>query len=164
MTMTDQQKEFLYLCIVEQLDYKTIAERLDLPNSTLTNWYEDLKDERLAIASIRNLWTRKKIKMAFSDFYKWYLSHERKCFYCDITEPQIKELIDSGRLTTKRLATRGRKLELDRKQPDLEYDNFDNLAFACYWCNNAKTDTFTEEEFLKVGKVFKEIWKQRLER
>ena len=162
--MTDQQKEFLHLCVVEQLNYKTIAKKLDLPNSTLTSWYEELKEERLKIASIRTLWRRKKITIAFPDFYKWYLSQERKCFYCDITEQEIKELLDSGRLTTKRIATRGRKLELDRKRPEVEYDNFDNLTFACYWCNNAKTDTFTEEEFFKVGKVFKEIWRQRFEK
>jgi hypothetical protein len=29
-------------------------------------------------------------------------------------------------------------------------------------CNNAKTDNFTEEEYIKVGKVFKEIWDARL--
>ncbi len=80
MTMSDQQKEFLHLYIVEQLNYKTIAEKLGLQNSTLTSWYDELKEERLVIASIRTLWTIKKIKMAFSDFYKWYLSHERKCF------------------------------------------------------------------------------------
>lgn len=164
MTMTKQQKEFLRLCIVEQLKYKSIAEKLNLPNATLTSWYDELKEERLEIASIRKLWARKKIKMSFPDFYNWYLSCEKKCFYCDITEPKIKELIESGRLTTKRLSTRGRKLELDRIKPELEYDNLKNLAFACYWCNNAKTDTFTEDEFLKVGKVFKEIWKQRFEK
>lgn len=160
--MTEQQKEFLHLCVVEQLRYDEIAKKLDLPKSTLTSWYEELKEERLAIASVRTLWRRKVKEIQFSDFYKWYMWHERKCFYCDITEAQIKELIDKGKLTTKRLSTRGRKLELDRKQPELEYDNFDNLTFACYWCNNAKTDTFTAEEFLKVGKVFNEIWKQRL--
>lgn len=162
--MTDQQKEFLNLCIVEQLSYKVICEKLGLPNSTLTSWYDELKEERLKIASLRTLWTRKKIKLPFSDFYKWYLTQEKKCFYCGITEAIIKELIDSGRLNTKRLSTRGKKLELDRKQPDLEYDSFQNLEFACYWCNNAKTDTFTEEEFLKVGIVFKEIWDQRIKK
>ena len=161
--MTAQQKDFLQLCVVEQINYKTIAQRLDVPGSTLTVWYEELKEERLKIAEIRSLWRRKKIKMPFGDFYKWYLSHEKKCFYCDITEQLLKQLLDSGRLTTKRIATRGKKLELDRKQPDLEYDNFENLVFACYWCNNAKTDTFTEEEFIKVGQVFKTIWKRRLE-
>lgn len=162
--MTEQQKDFLYLCIVEQVKFKEIAIELGLPNATLTKWYEELKEERLNIASVRNLWARKKIKkMAFPDFYKWYLTHEKKCHYCEITEAEIKVLIESERLKTKRLSTRGRKLELDRKQPELEYDNFENLVFACYWCNNAKTDTFTEIEFLKVGRVFKEIWKQRLQ-
>jgi 5-methylcytosine-specific restriction endonuclease McrA len=46
--------------------------------------------------------------------------------------------------------------------PDLLYDETNNIVLACYWCNNAKTDTFTYEEFLRVGKVFAEIWKERL--
>ena len=161
--MTSTQKEFLQLCIVEQLKYKEIATKLNVPRSTLTIWYEELKEVRQKIAAIRKLWTRKKISMSFSDFYQWYLSHEQKCIYCDITEAQIKLLLETARLETKRITTRGRKLELERKQPNLKYDKFDNLAFSCYWCNNAKTDTFTEEEFKKVGKVFKEIWKNRLE-
>lgn len=140
-----------------------IAQKLYLPNSTLTLWYEELKEERLKIATIRNLWARKKIAKSFSTFYQWYLSHDRKCFYCYITEQEIKYLIHSGRLYTKRLSTRGRKLELARKSPDLKYDDLDNLVFTCYWCNNAKTDTFSDTEFKKVGKVFKEIWKSRLE-
>ncbi|KEO71664.1 hypothetical protein [Anditalea andensis] len=160
--MTENQIEFLRLHIIEQENYENIAEMLAVDRSTLSAWYEELKEERLAIAAIRNLWGRKKIKMEFSDFYKWYNSQDRNCLYCEITENEIKELIDTGRLQTKRLATRGKKLELDRKQPDLEYDDFNNLALACYWCNNAKTDTFSEEEFFKVGKVFKDIWKQRL--
>ena len=160
--MTEEQKEFLQLCIVEQTNYKTISEKLNVPKSTLTAWYDELKEERTKIAEIRSLWARKKIKMPFNDFYKWYLSHERKCFYCGITEQEIKHLLDSGNLTTKRIPTRGKKLELDRKEPNLLYDNFENIVFACYWCNNAKTDTFTEEEFKKVGEVFKEIWKTRL--
>ena len=159
--MTDQQKEFLRLCIVEQEKYKTIAQKLNVPNSTLSKWYGELKDERVNISGIRNLWTRKKIKIPFSDFYKWHLAQERKCYYCDITEEQIKEQLDKGRLSTKRIVTRGKKLELDRKQPDLEYSS-GNIVFACYWCNNAKTDTFTVDEFKKVGQVFKEIWKTRL--
>jgi hypothetical protein len=162
--MTDQQKEFLQLCLVEQKAYKEIALELNVPQSTLTTWYEELKEDRIKIAGIRTIWTSKKMQMPFNDFYKWYLSHERKCFYCDITELEIKELLESDRLYTKRISKRGKKLELDRKEPDLVYNNFDNIVFACYWCNNAKTDTFTEHEFLKVGQVFKEIWKSRFEK
>ncbi|MFA9392550.1 MAG: hypothetical protein ACERKD_22255 [Prolixibacteraceae bacterium] len=160
--MTEQQEQFLHLCLVEQTDYKTISQKLNVPRPTLTVWYEELKAERQKIAQIRILWTRKKISIPFSEFYNWYLTHNEKCAYCEITEEEIKQLLDSGKLTTKRIATRGKKLELDRKNPDMNYDDLDNLVFACYWCNNAKTDTFTEAEFLEIGQVFKNIWKARL--
>ena len=160
--MTDQQKEFLHLCIIEQMPYKTIVEKLNVPNTTLTIWYEELKDERIKIADIRNLWARKKIKNPFVEFYTWYSSHERNCFYCGITESQIKQLINNGEIKTKRISKRGKKLELDRKEPNQSYDNIDNLVFACYWCNNAKTDTFTADEFKDVGKAFSLIWQNKL--
>lgn len=32
---------------------------------------------------------------------------------------------------------------------------------ACYWCNNAKTDEFSAEEFAPVGKEIGEIFKNR---
>lgn len=162
--MTNQQKEFLYLCLVEQLDYKAISVKLDIPRYTLSIWYDELKEERMKIAAIRNLWTRKKLTIPFDNFYHWYLLQEKRCIYCGITEQEIKQLLDSGKLKTKRIATRGKKLELDRKEPDSTYDDLNNLVFACYWCNNAKTDTFTSEEFIEVGKVFKNIWTKRLEK
>jgi 5-methylcytosine-specific restriction endonuclease McrA len=162
-TITDQQKEFLDLCMIEQLTYRQIAEKMNVPGSQLSKWYEELKEERLNIAAIRILWLRKKINLPFRDFYYWYLKHEKKCVYCDIREPEIHHLLDTNRLHTKRLATRGKKLELDRKDPNLHYDDLNNLVFACYWCNNAKTDTFTFEEFKQVGEVFKGIWKRRIE-
>jgi len=113
-------------------------------------------------ARLKSLWRRKKMTVPFSDFQKWYISVDKKCCYCGITEDKIKSLLDSERLKTKRILTRGRKLELDRKNPELAYDNLDNIVLSCYWCNNAKTDTFTHNEFLTVGKVFASIWEQRI--
>jgi hypothetical protein len=37
----------------------------------------------------------------------------------------------------------------------------DNCVMAFYWCNNAKTDEFTEEEFKAVGKTIAGIWEKR---
>jgi hypothetical protein len=65
-------------------------------------------------------------------------------------------------LNNKRSKTRGKTLELDRKIPNESYNNIENLALCCYWCNNAKTDTFTHEEFLIIGKSIGTIWQQRL--
>jgi hypothetical protein len=64
----------------------------------------------------------------------------------------------------KRFPQRGKSLEIDRKQAELPYSNIQNLVLACYWCNNAKTDTFTEQEFQQLGQVIKRIWVNRLNR
>ena len=110
---------------------------------------------------IKALYKRKKIGKPFEVFYNWYVSQGNKCCYCGITGQELTLLFENGLLSTKR-PTRGKHLELERKTPKGDYNNFDNLALACYWCNNAKTDTFTHEEFQQVGKAFRSIWKNRL--
>jgi 5-methylcytosine-specific restriction endonuclease McrA len=119
----------------------------------------DLESEK---TRLRSLWYGKKAEKSFEEFWAWYEKQPKQCCYCGITEPELQKLIDSGQLTSKRLDTRGRHLEIERKDPDNGYDEFTNLALACYWCNNAKTDTFSAEEFKAVGQVFKQIWQERL--
>ncbi|GHV17311.1 hypothetical protein FACS189493_4710 [Spirochaetia bacterium] len=103
----------------------------------------------------------KKITRPFEELYEWYEQQEKKCCYCGITEAEISQLFDAGHLIAKH-PTRGRHLEIDRKKAERYYDDFDNLTLACYWCNNAKTDTFTYEEFMGIGKAIAQIWKTRL--
>ncbi|MGM0530563.1 MAG: hypothetical protein ACQER7_04365 [Bacteroidota bacterium] len=91
------------------------------------------------------------------DFEK--LLDEKECHYCKITEDRIENLCDKGKLFKK--STRGWSLEIDRLDSNYEYTK-NNCVKACYWCNNAKTDEFTEAEFLKIGNVIKEIWEERL--
>lgn len=80
--------------------------------------------------------------------------------FCEVTEDDLSKLWQNFPDLTKR--NRGRKLEIERLEPNLPYNITSNLVFSCYWCNNAKTDTFTKDEFLKVGKVIENIWKERL--
>ena len=89
-----------------------------------------------------------------------FVNRGNQCDYCHITLPQINELIDKRKLNKKHI-TRGWSLEIDRKVPNLEY-TVDNCVWCCYWCNNAKTDEFSYEEFKKVGQVMKTIWDVRL--
>ena len=83
----------------------------------------------------------------------------RVCQYCETSESDLIELRVKGLIRTKRY-TRGWTLEIDRIEPNKEY-NKDNLILACYWCNQAKTDEFSHDEFIPVGKVIGEIWKKR---
>lgn len=55
---------------------------------------------------------------------------------------------------------RGKRLELDRKDNDKGY-TIENCVLACAICNNAKSNKFTDKEFIEVGKVIKKIWKSR---
>ena len=160
--MNELKSEFLRLHVIRQVDLKTVASALNVPRNILSEWYAELKDDRESIAKIRKIWIRKKISGDFEDFFNWLAKLERKCAYCSITEKQIGILLQEKHIYTKRILTRGRSLEFDRKNPSLSYDDINNIVLCCYWCNNAKTDEFTYEEFTEVGKVFEAIWKKRL--
>ena len=160
--MTEQQKRFIWLAFAEKMKYPEIAKELNVSTKELTEWSKKFESERRPISAIKNLYTRKKIGIDFKIFYDRYKSIEadKKCYYCGITEAEIA-LLNNERPLTKR--ARGKKLEIDRKDPNLSYGDINNLVNSCYWCNNAKTDTFTESEFLEIGKAISVIWKKRLQ-
>ncbi len=159
--MNKQQEEFLKLAVIELKKYREISSIMKVELKQLSAWWDELSVEREMLASQRKLWKSKCKSMGFWEFKSWYERAERKCHYCGITEPEIKALRDKNKIRTKRWTTRGRTLEIDRMAPEESYDNLENLVFCCYWCNNAKTDEFTPEEFRKVGEVIAGIWESR---
>jgi 5-methylcytosine-specific restriction endonuclease McrA len=119
---------------------------------------------------IKNSNSAKQLKAIYSNrfispakFLEFYNTQERKCAYCDITENEIRKLISKKRIYTKSLFNRGRSLEIDRKDSLKSYQE-GNIVFCCYWCNNAKTDEFSESEFKNIGKQIKVVWQERLEK
>ena len=97
---------------------------------------------------------------SYEEFKKWYLAQYSKepiCYYCKIPERFIEKIYWDIR-RTKRPRTRVR-LELERLDPDCNY-NSKNVVLACFNCNNSKSDIFTREEFVNIGKVIKRIWEQ----
>lgn len=96
----------------------------------------------------------------FKDFYKE--DHfDRECKFCEIKESEILDLRDKGLIQTKRLSNRGVKMEVDRLEPNNGYIK-GNIVTCCYWCNNAKTDEFSAEEFNPIGKLIGQVLKKRL--
>ena len=79
---------------------------------------------------------------------------EKKCLYCGITEQEILERAKKYNLRTK-------KLTIDRKDNKLGYKK-GNLAFACDNCNMIKSNLFTSEEMLILGKKSREIIESRI--
>jgi hypothetical protein len=159
-SMTDKQKEFLRLAVIDKLTYSEIESQIGLSRDEFSPWWDEFKLERTHLTLIRDKWQIKCPEIKFDDFKDWYESADKKCFYCNITEEDTAKLWSKFPDLTKR--KRGKKLEIERLEPNLPYNITANLVFSCYWCNNAKTDTFTKDEFIQVGKVFEKIWENRL--
>jgi len=158
--MTEQQKEFLRLAVEEQKSYDKIEEILGINRDVFSPWWDTFKKEREELSEIHSIWCQKCPDYNYYEFKKWYINADKACHYCGITTEQLSLLWARYPNLTKR--KRGKKLEIDRREPNLPYNITDNLVFSCYWCNNAKTDTFSDTEFVKIGQIIKEIWRERL--
>jgi len=107
-------------------------------------------------------------KLEFDKFKEVFTKDHTKnqCHYCGITEADILNLIDkeSDKIKTKRLLTRGKSMEIDRINPFGDYSE-SNIILSCYWCNNAKTDEFSYEEFKDIiAPGITKVWSKRLGR
>ena len=122
------------------------------------DWYDHNKELYVGLQEVYN-----RHFISDENFKRFYGSDEktRKCYYCHITEEKIHELSEKDKIYTKRLSTRGRTMEIDRINPNGEYEE-ENIVLCCYWCNNAKTDEFNEAEFRTIGAAIQKIWEDRL--
>ena len=100
--------------------------------------------------------TRFENNYPFEEFKE--LFDQDKCGYCDIQESDIARLTQMGKIYKKH--HRGSSLEIDRRKPNDEYTK-DNCVRCCYWCNNAKTDEFSEIEFVSIAEKIREVWGRR---
>ena len=117
------------------------------------------KEYKDVLAEMKNDYVNKQFHVIYpiSDFEN--LLQSNTCAYCKITTDEIIQLADRKQLHKKNY--RGWTLEIDRLDSNLEYKK-ENCVMACYWCNNAKTDEFTGEEFMSIGSEIRKIWNKRL--
>ncbi len=96
-------------------------------------------------------------------FQNWYDSKNGCCEYCGLKSEESLILFYKYPVST-RGGRRGKRLELDRINPAIKNygEDINNLALSCYWCNNAKTNYFTYEEFKVIGDKIKEIQQYRI--
>ncbi len=84
------------------------------------------------------------------DFIEWYANEERKCFYCGIPEILVAKFA-KGKMRS--------RLTIDRVEPKGKYEP-KNIVLACGICNFIKSDVFTKEEMLEIGKIIRIKWKR----
>lgn len=96
-------------------------------------------------------------KLTWKQFVKMLIIDN--CYYCGISISLINEISEKDKLFTKR--ARGYSLEIDQKDAYSGYED-DNCVASCYWCNNAKTDEFSESEFKNIAYGINIAWNERL--
>jgi hypothetical protein len=108
-------------------------------------------------------WFNSKVESGISGFESedqfllWYSQNvgDKKCAYCGLSERDSQRIVHEGLLTSLRFpiygsaakgVNRGYWLEIDRKNPSGLY-SIDNCNPSCYFCNNDKSDVFTDEQY-----------------
>jgi hypothetical protein len=102
-----------------------------------------------------NSYTRKKpvkVNITRKEFKEWYDSQEQKCHYCGRT---LDEVLKSPDPLSKRIF----RLTVDRRNSEKGYDK-GNLVLACYRCNWVKSNFFTEQEMIEIGKIIHKKFNQ----
>lgn len=82
-----------------------------------------------------------------------------QCHFCSLSLPEIEQLYEKEKLQKKN--GRGWRLEISLRDPNKEY-SAENCVMACYWCNTAKGDEFSEEEFKTIASAIRKGLLDRL--
>ena len=78
------------------------------------------------------------------NFILWYAKQPRKCFYCGVSEKDIKKVQWTKRFN---------RLTFDKIIPKDGYRE-NNVVLACQRCNLIKNDFFSQEEMLAIAKKY----------
>lgn len=160
----DPHREYVDLYTTEyqqyDVDHKVSKyNKANLNNQKLYAKMDSLKKTNLAET---DLWKADYFKLVFTDKLKEHdfksFEKDENCGYCKTSILTIREMMKSNKIFKKN--ERGYNLELDRKDPNMEYST-QNCIMACYWCNNAKTDEFNADEFDPIGKAIGQVFLKR---
>jgi hypothetical protein len=80
------------------------------------------------------------------------IEQEFKCYYCKTDIRTIQQLILNRLIGMRKRGPSGYSglhFELDHKNSITKDNSKENLVAACYYCNNDKSNTISEEIFLK---------------
>lgn len=161
--MSELVHKFFRLKYVDKRPKSEIIKILKISEIDFSDLVEACKEQREERDRLFSLYKRKGFQnLPFEEFLVWIKQQDPQCYYCGIYQSEIDRLLLQKKIFTKRITTRGKRLELERILPNESYDNIANLKFCCYWCNNAKSDEFSEVEFKEIAKVISKIWRNRL--
>ncbi len=168
------------LTIISPADFESFKITDEIVNIYTTIYWQECKDQKINGILIQDIeknileWKQQNRKLIMqlrnnyiaNCFPKLFpkkdfltLLENTTCTYCRIAVKEIEKLSEERKLFKKNF--RGWNMEIDRLNSNYEYSK-NNCVMACYWCNNAKSDEFTEDEFALIGITISKIWKTRI--
>jgi len=149
-------KEYTAVYWQQEINYQIRGNKIEVIYKEI----QTLKQNRDVIENCRNHYLKEIFPKIFSkEQYDIMTSDENTpCHYCEITKSRINKLANNQKLYKKNL--RGWNMEIDRLNSNYEYKP-ESCVMCCYWCNNAKTDEFSHEEFKIIGEAIANVWKSR---
>lgn len=147
-------------CIEYDLNYNGVRQRyFKSKNCTIE---EILFGKQIAnskkIASIDELTSEKLIKNKISKMLSAYRSNDKKRNrVCDITKEYLRDIAENGKCV---YCGDTHNIGLDRIDNSKGH-TLDNVVPCCYECNIARSNNFTYEEMLELGKAIKSIKEKR---
>ena len=120
------------LPLQEKLEHLTLSQ--NKYNHSLKGIYKGIKHHKC------------RVLISQKDFIQWYLKQPKICYYCSLSEKQLKNVDD-------KFNNRFSRLTIDRKDSTKPYQ-IDNLVLCCNRCNMIKNDFFSEADMLEIGKKF----------
>ena len=147
--------------------YKTLNEfyllELDISQEQLT-------ELRAEFADFNKLYTRyfnEQREKLFNDptkLLKWYNDQNGSCNYCAITQEELLKIVKNrgGNLTLNNKTKRSKgNLEIEKLNPSEGY-TFDNSVLACPFCNNAKSNLISEDDWREFFKPAMQHYHKKL--
>jgi len=119
-----------------------------LNKEKISKWQKEYQINPTGIYHFIKFGAKKRIidfNLEKENFIKWYNNQKQECYYCSRTLEEIKKDNKESYLFKSRLS-------IDRKDNKKGYE-LNNIVLACGRCNHIKSNYFTAQEMLKIGKV-----------
>ena len=130
----------------------------------------ELAELRTEFAEFNKLYTRyfnEQRHELFNDptkLLKWYNDQKESCNYCGVTQEDLLKIVGNrdGNLTLNNKTKRSKgTLEIEKLNPSEGY-TFNNSVLACPFCNNAKSNLISENDWREFFKPAMQQYHKKL--
>lgn len=120
------------------------------PTHQTRSWWRVKRENRLRFGK----------EITKEEFEHWYADQVLRCFYCGITQEEIKnDPLRKGHYH------QGKGMQIDRLTIDRKDNNLgyipENMVFCCFLCNRMKGDIFSDKEATILGETIALIRNKR---